>query len=459
MVHVQNRNQLIENGTTPQLRQARALAIQSLECALNASDPKQLMQNKIKMENSLLTVDGGTSFDLENFKNLYVVGGGKAGASMAQALEEILGRYITAGLVNVPYGTKLETDVVELNEASHPIPDQAGVVGAFRMMDIIEQAEVDDLVICLISGGGSSLMPMPVKGISLQNYQTLTDGLLKSGAAIAEINIVRKHLSALKGGWLAKKAYPAALLNLLLSDVIGDPLDSIASGPTVPDSSTFQDAQRVLEKYGLWQTAPASVRTVLSEGVKGLLEETPKPKDPVFENVYNVIIGNNRIATQAASEFLKVEGLKTIHFDDPLDGEARHIGMAIAKFANKISARASSLPKPIAMVAGGETIVKVRGKGIGGRNQELTLSAALHLKNIETCVIASISTDGVDGPTDAAGAIIDSFTLKRAMQLGNDPEKFLEKNDSYNFFLKLNDLIITKPTGTNVNDVSVIIVL
>jgi glycerate 2-kinase len=459
MVQVQNRRQLIENGTTPQLRQARSFAIKSLECALNAADPKQLIHSKIKLKNSYLTVNGGDSFSLERFKNIYVVGGGKASALMAQALEEVLGKHITAGLVNVPYGAKLETKIVELNEASHPIPDQAGVEGTFRIMDIVDQAKGDELVICLISGGGSSLMPLPRAGILLQDIRTLTDTLLKSGASIIEINIVRKHLSAFKGGWLAKKAYPATLINLLLSDVIGDSIESIASGPSAPDSSTFCDAQKVLEKYNLWQTTSSSIRKVLSEGVKGLLEETPKPKDPAFANVHNVIIGNNRTATQAAAEYLKAEGLKTIHFDDPLDGEASHIGKALAKFAGKVSAYDFSLPKPIAVVAGGETTVKVKGDGIGGRNQELELSAALHLADSETCVIASLSTDGVDGPTDAAGAIIDGYTLKRAAQFGLDPAKSLEHNDSYSFFSRLSDLVVTKPTGTNVNDISVIIVL
>ncbi|MCW4010914.1 MAG: glycerate kinase [Candidatus Bathyarchaeota archaeon] len=459
MVHIQNRQQLIENGATGQLRKARAFALHSLECALNAADPKQLLHSKVKLENSLLTVEGGDCFNLENFRHVYVVGGGKAGSAMAQALEEVLGKYITAGLVNVPYGTKLETAIIELNEASHPVPDQAGVEGTFRILDFADQAKDEDLVICLISGGGSSLMPLPRTGVSLKDKQTLTDALLKSGAPITEINIVRKHLSAFKGGWLAKKAYPATLLNLILSDVIGDPLESIASGPTVPDPSTFRDAQNVLEKHGLWQTAPVSVRKVLSEGSEGLLEETPKPKDPAFNNVYNVIIGNNRTASQAAAECLKSEGLKTIHFDDPLDGEASHIGKALAKFACRVSAHDFSLPKPIAVVAGGETTVVVTGKGLGGRNQELELSAAMHLKDAQTCVIASLSTDGVDGPTDAAGAIVDGYTLKRTTQLGLTPETFLADNDSYHFFSKLGDLIITKPTGTNVNDISVIIVL
>ena len=234
----------------------------------------------------------------------------------------------------------------------------------------------------------------------MKDKQAITDALLKSGAAITEINIVRKHLSAFKGGWLAKKAYPATVISLILSDVVGDPLDVIASGPTVPDPSTFSDAQKTLEKYNLWASAPASVRKVLSDGAQGLLDETPKPEDSTFKKVYNVLIGSNRIASQAAAECLKSEGLKTIHFDEPLEGEARQVGKALASFASKVSDYSFSLPKPLAVVAGGETTVTVTGKGSGGRNQELALSAALNLKDAQTVVIASLSTDGVDGPTE-----------------------------------------------------------
>jgi glycerate 2-kinase len=375
------------------------------------------------------------------------------------AIEEILGSRITCGFVNVPYGTQRETRIIELHEASHPIPDEAGVEGTRRMMEIAEQAVADDLLVCLLSGGGSSLMPLPRKGVSLEDKQAVTSGLLKSGAAIGEINVVRKHLSGFKGGWLAKKAYPATVISLVLSDVVGDSLDSIASGPIVPDPSTFSNAQKVLEKYGLCESAPVSVHKLLSAGVDGLVEETPKAEDSVFANVNNVIIGNNRTASQAAAEYLKAVGLKTIHFDEPLEGEARQIGVALAKFASKVSSSDFSLPKPLAVVAGGETTVTMTGKGLGGRNQELALSAALHLTEGETCVIASLSTDGVDGPTDAAGAIVDRYTLKRAAQVGLDPEKFLAENDSYNFFSQLGDLIVTGATGTNVNDISVIVVL
>ncbi|MCW4018396.1 MAG: DUF4147 domain-containing protein [Candidatus Bathyarchaeota archaeon] len=455
MIKVRNREQLIKNGETPLIHKARALAIGCIEKAVNAVEPKQLMKAKVKLENNQLCVDGLT-FDLSRFNHVYVVGGGKAGGAMAQTVEEILGERVTAGVVNVPYGTEQETQVVEVNQTSHPVPDQAGVTGTRRMMAIAEQATAEDLLICLISGGGSSLMPLPLEAVTLEDKQALTERLLKSGAPITEINAVRKHLSAFKGGWLAKKAYPATVLNFVLSDVMGDPLDSIASGPTVPDSSTFIEAQNILEKHGLWSNAPFSVCKVISGGVQGLLDETPKAGNPVFENIHNVVIGNNRTASQAAIDYLQSEGLNTVLLADFLEGEAKEVGKALAC---GVFVRNSPVPKPLGVVAGGETTVTVTGTGRGGRNQELALSAALNLEGVENCVIASFSTDGVDGPTDAAGAIVDGYTLKRARQRGLDAEKFLTDNNSHQFFSKMGDLIRTEATGTHVNDISVIVAL
>ena len=302
-------------------------------------------------------------------------------------------------------------------------------------------------------------MPLPLEGLSLEDKKEVTNTLLKSGADINEVNTVRKHLSAFKGGWLAKQIYPATVLNLILSDVMGDPLDSIASGPTVPDSSTFADAKRVLEKVGLWKTAPSSVRKILLAGLEGCISETSKSGDPAFERVRSVIVGNNRVASQAAVECLERKGLSTLLLPDILEGEARQAGDALGRFAYGIVASGKPLPKPAGVVAGGETTVTVTGKGLGGRNQELALSAALQLTGTANCAMASLSTDGVDGPTDAAGAIIDGNTLARAARLGLKPKEFLADNDSYRFFSQLGDLIFTGQTGTNVNDISVIVIL
>jgi glycerate 2-kinase len=457
-IHIKNRQKLIENGETTILKEARTIALDSLEAAINAADPNGLVHSKVKLEGDTLAADS-YAYNLQRFKHIYVVGGGKASAAMAQAIEEILGSHLTAGIVNVSKGAKAKTHIIKLNKAGHPIPDKSGVKGTQRMMALAQKATADDLVICLISGGGSSLMPLPREGVTLEDKQKLTDALLKSGAPIAEINVVRKHLSAFKGGWLAKTAHPATVLTLILSDVVGDALDAIASGPTAPDTSTFADAKKVLESHSLWQTAPTSIRKAISDGVEGKIEETPKPGDPTFQSVRNLVIGNNRTASQACAEYLKTKGIKTIHIDEPLDVEAKQAGQALANLAGKVSAFGFSLPKPLGIVAGGETTVVVAGKGLGGRNQELALSAAMNLKDAESCVIASLSTDGVDGPTDAAGAVVDCFTVKRAAKAGIDAERVLPDNDSYHFFAKLDDLIFTGPTGTNVNDISVIIVL
>jgi len=458
MITIENKEQLVKNGVTQLNRKARALALKSLESALNAVDPKQLMKSKISLKKSTFKVNQ-YSFDLEKCKNVYVIGGGKASGSMAEALEQILGKHIANGLVNIPHGSKHKTEIIKFQEASHPIPDKSGVEGTRCMLKIAEQARKEDLVICLISGGGSSLMPLPRSGITINDKRKTTEALLKCGATINEINTVRKHISDFKGGWLAKKAYPATVLNIILSDVVGDPLDFIASGPTVPDSTTFSEAIKVLKKYGLWDKSSVSIKKVLSSGEKGLIPETPKATDKAFKKVCNVIIGNNRFASLAVCEQLRSAGLNTLLLTSTLEGEARHVGVMLASIAREVVLSGNPISKPAGIVAGGETTVTVAGKGLGGRNQEISLAAALKMGGMDGVVVASLSTDGVDGPTYAAGAIVDGKTIARGAEMDLNPEELLAENDSYNFFSKLGDLIFTGPTGTNVNDVSVIVVL
>jgi glycerate 2-kinase len=458
MVTVKNKEQLIQNGQTSLDKKARRLALNCLESATNAADPNHIIKSRVRLINSVLMVDQH-SFDLRKFRHVYVVGGGKASGSMAEALEQILKEHITCGLVNVPKKDISRTQIIALHQASHPIPDDSGAAGTRRMLKIAESAEEDDLVICLISGGGSSLMPLPRGRISITDKKKLTDALLKSGATINEINTVRKHISDFKGGWLAKKAYPATILNLILSDVVGDPLDFIASGPTVPDSTTFDDAIKVLDRYRLWNTAPPAVREVLTDGQKGLIPETPKKQDDAFKKAYNVVVGNNRSASLAARESLRSAGLNALLLTATLEGEARQAGIILATIAREISLSGNPVPKPAGIVAGGETTVTVTGNGLGGRNQEIPLAGSQKLTGSNGTVIASLTTDGVDGPTDAAGATADGKTVARATKLGLMPERFLQENDSYRFFEKLEDLIFTGPTCTNVNDVSVVIVL
>ena len=459
MVKIKNKAELIKNSKSSSDRRARELALNGLDAALEAVDPKSIVRSKVILKGNFLKIQG-KSFDLKNFKNIYVVGGGKASGLMAEALEEILGDRITDGTVNVPYGTlnQYETRRVKLQGASHPVPDKAGVKGTRRILDLVNQADEDDLVICLVSGGGSSLMPLPCSGISLPDKKNITEALLKSGATINEINTVRKHVSDFKGGWLAKRAYPATVISLLLSDVVGDPLDVIASGPTVPDSTTFRDAVNVLKKYNLWDDAPNSIREILLDGEKGPISETPKPVDAAFQRVHNFVVGNNRSASLAACRKLKDIGLNTLFLTSYMEGEARYVGAMLASLAKEISASGSPVSKPAAIIVGGETTVTVVGKGKGGRNQEIALGAALNMDGLEGAVVASINTDGIDGPTDAAGALANGKTLLRSKELGLKADEFLANNDSYSFFLRLGDLILTGPTGTNVNDISIVVI-
>jgi len=413
----------------------------------------------VKIKGETLKI-GKLTLNLSKFRSIYVVGGGKACGPMAEALVELLGDRIKEGAINVPHSsTSYKTGKVKLQRASHPIPDQSGVKGATRMLDLVGKAEEKDLVFCLISGGGSSLMPQPRSGISLEDKQKVTDALLKSGATINEFNTVRKHISGLKGGWLAKAAYPSTVVNLILSDVVGDPLDFIASGPTVPDTMTFHDAIEVLKQYGLWSKVPDSVRKVLTDGEKGLIPETPKPGDKVFKKVHNIVIGNNFTASHAAYNNFRKAELNSLLLTSTLEGQAREVGTMLASMAKEMLASGNPLPRPAGIVAGGETTVTVVGKGKGGRNQEIALGAALKIGSLDGVVIASVSTDGVDGPTDAAGAIVDGKTLQRARDLGLKPREFLANNDSYVFFSKLRDLVFSGPTGTNVCDVTVIVAL
>lgn len=459
MVVIKNEQELLKNAKSSLNRKARQIAINALNAALEASDPANIVKSKIKVEKNVLKVNG-FSLNLNDFRNVFVVGGGKASGAMAETLETLLGDRIKDGAVTVPYDLKAyNVKRIKLEHASHPVPDLAGVKGTKRILDLVSQAEENDLVICLLSGGGSSLMPQPREGISLRDKRRVTDALLKSGATINEINTVRKHISDVKGGWLAKRAFPATVVNLILSDVVGDPLDFIASGPTVPDSTRFDDAIEVLKRYRLWNRIPATVKKVLLAGKKGLIPDTPKAGDKAFEKVHNIVVGNSMTGCQAAYNSLKTAGLHVLLLTSSLEGQARDVGTVFASIAQEIVKSGNPVPKPAVVIAGGETTVTVVGKGKGGRNQEIVLGAASKIGGLDGVVVAALSTDGIDGPTDAAGALVDGETVRRALDLGLSPKRFLAENDSYSFFSRLGDLLFTGLTGTNVNDVSVVVVL
>ena len=377
---------------------------------------------------------------------------------MAAALEEVLGERIAAGLVITADGYKVPTRKVEVVEAAHPVPDSRGLEAAERIAALVDSAVEKDLVIVLISGGGSALLTLPAPPVTLSDLIETNQLLLLSGARIQEINTVRKHLSQLKGGQLATRAFPAQVISIILSDVPGDPVDMIASGPTVPDPTTFSDAVAILNRYRLWERVPAAVRACLSAGVNGEVPDTPKPGDPAFARVNYVIAGSGTIAAEAAQQEGERLGYNTLILTTTLEGEAREVGKVFAAMARELAARDRPVPAPALVLAAGETTVTVHGSGKGGRNQELALSAALGISGLPGVIIASLGTDGRDGPTDAAGGMVDGETLDRLHAREIDPWDVLARNDSYTALGAVDALINTGPTGTNVADLVAIIV-
>ena len=435
----------------------RADLWQIAQAALNAVTPEECLRRAVHMEKERLLV-GGRTFDLSQIERIIVVGMGKASARMAVALEELLEDRISTGLIVTADGYKVLTHKVEIVEASHPIPDERGLVAAKRIATLLDKAGEHDLVIVLISGGGSALLTLPTSGITLSDLSRTNELLLRSGANIQELNTVRKHLSQVKGGQLAQRAFPAQVLALVLSDVPGDHLEAIASGPTALDPTTFTNARQLLQRYGLWEEVPPSVRARIEAGACGNASETPKPGDQSFLKVQNVIVGSGSVAAAAAQAEGKRLGYHTLILTTTLEGEAREVGRVLATLAREEISFGRPIKPPALILAAGETTVTVRGNGKGGRNQELALSAALGIEGLSQVAIASLGTDGRDGPTDAAGGMVDGGTVARLRGQGIDPERCLAENDSYQALSKAEDLIITGPTGTNVADLCFVVV-
>jgi hydroxypyruvate reductase len=444
-------------GAGRSLHQLRSDAMAIFDRALKAVDPVEAVKRHVKLEGEDLTVNENR-YSLGDYGHIYVIGGGKAGASMGSAVETILGERITKGIINVKYGHLSELKRIKLNEVGHPIPDEKGVSGTEEIIGLLEHLGEKDLVICLISGGGSALLPSPVEGITLQDKQEMTNLLLECGATINEINAIRKHISKLKGGGLARLAYPSTLIALMLSDVVGDPLDVIASGPTVPDMSTFGDCLAILKKYHLSERSPKSIHDRIQRGIRGEIEETPKPGNPIFEKTQNVIIGSNIIAVKAAGQEARQLGYTPLILSTFIEGETREVAKVHTAIAKEIVRTNHPVDPPACIISGGETTVTIRGKGLGGRNQEFVLASSIDIQGWRDVVILSGGTDGTDGPTDAAGAIADGDTIRRGQELGSDAIACLDNNDSYHFFENLGDLIMTGPTNTNVMDLRLILV-
>lgn len=444
------------------LEEMRMMAKAIFSKGVIAVDPSKKLEEIIHLEENrlLIRMDGYPDkyFDLNAFKNIFLIGTGKAASSMAQAIENIFGDRITRGLITTKYGHLLPLQKTEIIEAGHPIPDRKGIEGTKKIRRLLKESGPEDLVIFILSGGGSALLPLPAVGISLEEKQEVTQLLLDCGADIIEINTIRKHISQIKGGWLARWAYPSTVLGFILSDVVGDPLDAIASGPTVPDTSTFEDAWQIIEKYDLGKEIAPSVQKHLLSGKEGKAEETPKPGDPVFERVYNRLIGSNIIALRAAEKEAASLGLNTLILSSSIIGETREAARFHGAIAKEIFSSGHPARRPACIISGGETTVTIKGRGLGGRNQEFALAMAFEISGLEKVFLLSGGTDGTDGPTDAAGALADHTTISRALSMGLDPKAHLNNNDSYTFFKSLGDLLITGPTHTNVMDVRILLV-
>lgn len=435
-------------------RTLRGHALAILNAALAAADARAAVARALAMDGERLTVAGAEEVDLASIDRILLIGAGKAAAGMAEAALEVLGGRIAEGTITTRDGHGAGLPRIEEWEAAHPVPDTRGMAGAADALRLAREAGPRDLVLCLLSGGASALWPAPVAGVSLTQLQEVTDALLRSGAAIHEINTVRKHLSRIGGGWLARAAAPARVVTLAVSDVVGGALDVIASGPTVPDPTTYGDALDVLQSRGIHP--PPAVLAHLRAGDGGEREETPKPGDLAFERASAHVIAGSREALAGASREAERLGYRTRIVAEDLEGEASSVGEQVAQLA--MGALAEHADAPLAFLLGGETTVTVQGSGRGGRNQELALAAAVELEGVQGVLAAAMGTDGTDGPTDAAGAYADGGTVARGHAAGLDARDALRRNDAYPFLRAAGDLIVTGPTGTNVNDVVLVLV-
>jgi hydroxypyruvate reductase len=440
-----------------QVETMRQHAMAIFQAALKAVDPVEAILRHVTPADDGFQI-GEQRFKYQDYDRILVVGAGKAGAPMAKALEDLLGDRIAAGVIVVKEGHGLPLKSVRIQEASHPVPDERGIRGAEDILALVNKAGERDLVLCVISGGGSALLVAPVEGVSLSDKQEVTRLLLACGADIHEINTVRKHLSRAKGGGLARLAYPATVVSLILSDVVGDDLNVIASGPAVPDTSSFADAREVFNKYDIWQKLPESVRLRMQQGLAGDVADTPKAGDDVFQRCYSELVGTNLQALIAAGQEAQRMGYQSLILSSTVEGEAREVVKMFAAFAKEVRNSANPIPAPACILCGGETTVTIQGGGKGGRNQEFALASAMIIDSLENIVVLSAGTDGTDGPTDAAGAMADGRTMARARAKNLDALDFLKRNDSYHFFQPLDDLIITGPTRTNVSDVYMVLV-
>src|SRR5271157_415629 len=429
-----------------------------MEAALMAADPYQVIQRSVHLQSDRLRI-ADHEYDLARFSRIFVVAFGKASLAMTRGLVDALDGRLTGGMIVLKH-TPLESAITGLTVTfkvlvgGHPVPNSGSVESARQVFEFSHQLKANDLVFCLISGGGSALLSFPVDEISLADIQQMTSLLLSSGAEIGEMNAIRKHIDRVKGGGLARQFHPAQLVTLVLSDVIGSPLDVIASGPTTADPSTFSDAWNVIQKYHLAEKTPVSIRRYIEAGVQGEKIETVKTGDRCLEKVQNLVVSSNFQAAQAAVEAACREGFNCQLLTTFLNGEARQAGNFMAGILHQMVDSGQPVSRPGCLVLGGETTVMLRGSGLGGRNLETALGAVRAMDGLDKALLITLATDGEDGPTDAAGAVVSGDTFKRGNALGLSVNDFLEQNDSYSYFDRLGDLIRTGPTGTNVNDLA-----
>ncbi|MGQ9806742.1 MAG: glycerate kinase type-2 family protein [Chlorobiales bacterium] len=440
------------------LSRLKADALLLFKKGIDAVNGYKVVKDALRLEGDVLKVVAQGKFkkiELSKFKRVHLFGVGKASVAMAKAAKDVLGERISSSFIVTKYNHPSDAPSdLRIAYSAHPIPDENSYKNARELFRLCNEAKEDDLIINVVSGGASSLLSFPAGEITLDDKRFATELLLKSGATISEVNIVRKHLSKIKGGQLACAAFPATMLTLILSDVIGDDLGTIASGITAPDPSTFVDAYRVIEKYRLEKMMPDSVRSRLRRGMEGKIVETPKPDDECFTRVHNIIIGSNRVALKAIEEVAKELGYEAGILSDELSGEAREVAKNLARRGKQLAKSSRNM----CLIAGGETTVTVVGRGKGGRNTEMALAAAIELDGTPNIVFLSAGTDGTDGNTNAAGAIADGSTLTRAKNLGLIAGEHLQNNDSYNFFQLVGDLVVTGVTNTNVMDIQLVLI-
>lgn len=415
-----------------------------LSSAVAAVEPGAAIRRFLKCSQNRLFLDDQL-YDLSGIKRVFIAAIGKAAVPMSAAAADIIGEKLTGGLVICKHLPEVKDSRFTTLQGGHPVPNEDSLNAGKALMAFVNDLTEDDLLICLISGGGSALVTLPYDGIGLADMQHLTEVLLACGARIDEMNTLRRHLDRIKGAGLAKTASPATVISLILSDVVNSPLEAIASGPTAPDPSTIDEVLEIIRRYDLADQLPQSIINCLQLGY-----ETPKPGDPLFDRVQNVLVASNELASAAAMECAAKSGFETVSLGNAWQGEARQVaGLLIEKMKDQFLA-----DKPLCLVAGGETTVTLRGSGKGGRNQELAL-ASVPLKAGESdWMLIALATDGEDGPTDAAGAVVTQQTLQNAKSIGLNPESYLDNNDAYNFFDPLGDLLKPGPTGTNVNDLT-----